>query len=148
MPHFVNPPPEGPTSLEAKKPRAQAIVVTCMDVRVDPLGALGYQPGDAHVLRNAGGVVTDDVLRSIIVSQRLLGTTRVEVMGHTDCGAASPVSREVEAQLGRDLGSIDDVESAVRTSMARLHADPDVASDDVRGWVFDVSSGETKPVEP
>jgi carbonic anhydrase len=146
VPHYVNPPPEGPTSLEAKQPRAQAIVITCMDIRVDPLGALGYQPGDAHVLRNAGGVVTDDVARSVIVSQRLLGTTRVDVMGHTDCGAASPRTREVSDEIGRDLGGIDDLEDAVRASVKRLRADPDILSDDVRGFLFDVVTGETRPV--
>jgi carbonic anhydrase len=146
MPHYIDPPPTGPTSLEAKTPRAGVVVVACMDIRVDPLGALGYEPGDAHVLRNAGAIVTDDVVRSLIVSQRLLSTRRVDVLAHTDCGAASPRTREVAAQVGRDLGAIDDLDGSVRAGVERLRSDPVLLLDDVRGFVFDVVTGETRSV--
>jgi carbonic anhydrase len=117
-----------------------------MDVRIDPLATLGYEPGDAHVLRNAGAVVTEDVVRSLIVSQRLLGTRRIVVIGHTDCGIASPPARELAAELDRDLLCFDAVEDAVRASVERLQSEPDLVADDVHGYVFDVATGEAHPV--
>jgi carbonic anhydrase len=118
-----------------------------MDVRLDPLGALGYEQADAHVLRNAGAVVTDDVVRSIIVSQRLLGTRRVDLVAHTDCGIAAPAARELATELGRDLLCFDDVDDAVRASIARLHAEPDLDLDEVRGFVYEVERGKVRPVD-
>jgi carbonic anhydrase len=136
------------TSPEAKTPRAATTVITCMDVRLDPLAALGHAPGDAHVLRNAGALVTDDVVRSLIVSQRMLGTRRIEVMGHSDCGLSMPQSREVAAALGRDLLCFDDVESAVRQSVERLRSEPDLLTADVHGYVYDVTAGEAHEISP
>jgi carbonic anhydrase len=121
--------------------------VTCMDVRIDPLNALGHEPGDAHVLRNAGGVVTDDVVRSLIVSQRLLGTRRIEVMGHTDCGMSTEQAETLAADLERDLMAFASVEEAVLRSIAQLRADPDIVTDDVHGYVFDVDTGAVTCVD-
>jgi carbonic anhydrase len=129
-----------------KVPQQATTIVTCMDVRIDPLAALGLVPGDAHVVRNAGAVVTDDVVRSLIVSQRLLGTRRIVVMGHTDCGISGRPAVELSAELGRDLLTFTSVEDAVRASIDRLRAEPDVASDDVHGYIFDVTTGEVRPV--
>ena len=130
-----------------KVPQQATTIVTCMDVRVDPLAALGFVPGDAHVLRNAGGVVTDDVVRSLIVSQRILGTRRIVLIGHTDCGISGRPAVELSAELGRDLLTFTSVEDAVRASIERLRAEPDVASDDVDGYVFDVDTGEVRGVD-
>jgi carbonic anhydrase len=129
-----------------KVPQQATTIVTCMDVRIDPLAALGLVPGDAHVLRNAGAVVTDDVVRSLIVSQRLLGTRRVVVMGHTDCGMAGEPAVQLSAELGRDLLPFTSVEEAVHASVERLRSEPDVVSDDVHGYVFDVVTGEAHPL--
>jgi carbonic anhydrase len=129
-----------------KVPQQATTVVTCMDVRIDPLAALGLVPGDAHVLRNAGAVVTDDVVRSLIVSQRLLGTRRIVVMGHTDCGISGEPAVQLSMELGRDLLTFTSVEDAVRASIERLQTEPDLASDDVHGYVFDVATGEARPV--
>src|SRR5438270_13871262 len=120
------------TSAEAKSPRAATVVLACMDVRLDPLRLLGYEQRDAHVLRNAGAVVTDDVVRSLLVSQRLLGTRRVDIVAHTDCGLAAPTARELEAQTGRTLYWFDDVEASVRTSLRRLQDEPDLVVDSAR----------------
>jgi carbonic anhydrase len=136
-----------PTSLDAKQPRAATVILACMDVRLDPLALLGYDRRDAHILRNAGAIVTDDVVRSLLVSQRLLGTRRVDVVAHTDCGLASPAARELERSIGLDLHAFDDVEVIVRASLKRLHAEPELTVESARGFVFDVVSGELHPVE-
>jgi carbonic anhydrase len=117
-----------------------------MDVRVDPLRLLGYERPDAHVLRNAGALVTDDVVRSLIVSQYLLGTRRVDVLAHTDCGAGSPGARELATRLGRDLGAFDDIDERVRASLRRLRAEPDLLLDEARGYVVDVDTGAVREV--
>jgi carbonic anhydrase len=131
---------------DAKTPRAGVVVLACMDVRVDPLRLLGYEQPDAHVLRNAGALVTDDVLRSLVVSQRLLGTRRVDVLAHTDCGAGSPGARDLEARLGRDLCTFDDIDRRVRASLQRLREDPDLILLETRGFVFDVDTGAVREV--
>jgi carbonic anhydrase len=131
---------------DAKTPRAGVVVLACMDVRVDPLRLLGYERHDAHVLRNAGALVTDDVLRSLVVSQHLLGTRRVDVLAHTDCGAGSPGARELEARLGRDLCTFDDIDKRVRASLRRLSEDPDLLLDEARGYIFDVDTGAVRAV--
>jgi carbonic anhydrase len=131
---------------DAKRPRAGVVVLACMDVRVDPLRLLGYEQADAHVLRNAGALVTDDVLRSLVVSQHLLGTRRVDVLAHTDCGAGSPGARELAERLGRDLCTFVDIDERVRASLRRLQEDPDLVLDEARGYVFDVDSGAVRPV--
>jgi carbonic anhydrase len=130
-----------------KVPRAATAIVTCMDVRIDPLAALGYAPGDAHVLRNAGAVATDDVVRSLIASQRLLGTKRVEVLAHTDCGMATASARALGDELGRDLLCFDDLDASVRATVERLRSERDLVHDDVRGYVLDVATGTVRPVD-
>lgn len=124
-------------------------IVACMDARFDVGEALGQRIGDVHIIRNAGGLATDDVIRSIIVSQQLLGTDEVIVIGHTQCGLmdadeASPRER-LAAQTGRVLemgfGSFGDLEATVRWSVDRLRAHPWVRADAIHGLVFDVATG-------
>jgi len=133
----------------SKLPRRRLAVVTCMDCRIDPLGAAGLELGDAHVIRNAGAIVTADVRRSLTISQRALGTNEVWVVAHTDCGALGLDDEAFLAALEADgagrpdwaPGGFDSLEGSVRTSIAALVADPAVRSDAVRGFVLDVESG-------
>src|SRR3954451_24888809 len=85
-------------------PRRRVTVLTCMDARIDPVAMLGLEPGDAHVLRNAGGIVTDDVLRSLLLSQRLLGTRAVMVIHHTRCGALGLAEEKVKSEIQSEVG--------------------------------------------
>lgn len=130
-------------------PSQRAAVVTCMDARVDPARALGLEEGDAHVIRNAGGVVTDDVIRSLVISQRLLGTREILVIHHTDCGMATFSDDELKARIEADTGlrppfameAFPDVEADVRQSIRRIEASPYLlAKDRIRGFVYDVHS--------
>src|SRR3954470_4298387 len=100
-------------------PGRRFAVVTCMDARLDPARFLGLEEGDAHVIRNAGGIVTDDALRSLVISHNLLGTEEGLVIGHTDCGMLTFTDRDVQAQLGTDipLHSFDNLEGRVRESV-------------------------------
>ncbi len=106
-------------------PRLRLAIVTCMDSRIDPFQIFGLERGDAHVLRNAGGVVTDDVLRSLILSQRFLGTQEVMLIHHTRCGAYKPPGGAVKAELQRETGirlpfsleGFADLDAAVRKSI-------------------------------
>jgi carbonic anhydrase len=138
------------------QPAMKVVVVTCMDARLDPARALGIEPGDAHVLRNAGGVVTDDVIRSLAVSQRLLGTEEIVLVHHTDCGMARYTDEEVQAHLEAETGTrapfplefFADVDASVRESIARIKASPFVAhTDAIRGFVYDVSTGKLREVD-
>lgn len=138
-------------------PRRQAAVVTCMDARIDPAAALGIEHGDAHVIRNAGGVVTDDVIRSLVISQRLLGTREIIVVHHTDCGMAIFRDDEVKAQIEADTGlrppfameAFPDVEGDVRQSIRRITSSPYLPhTDQVRGFVYDVKGGRLREVAP
>jgi carbonic anhydrase len=126
-----------------------------MDARIDPQRALGWELGDAHVLRNAGAVVTDDVLRSLVLSQRLFGTATVVVLAHTDCGLRKvhddALAAELEAETGVAppfaFGAFHDLEEHVRTSVARVRACPWLPNvDDVRGAVLDLAAGVVRPV--
>ncbi|HEX6238311.1 MAG TPA: carbonic anhydrase [Acidimicrobiales bacterium] len=136
-------------------PAKRVAVVACMDARLNPYGLLGLSEGDAHVIRNAGGVVSDDVIRSLAISQRLLGTTEVILIHHTDCGMLTFSDDEVKAQIAKDTGirppfaleAFDDVDGDVRQSIARLEASPFVDSTAVRGFVFDVATGDLRPVD-
>jgi carbonic anhydrase len=141
----------------AARPARGLVVVTCMDTRIDPLAALGLKPGDAHVLRNAGGVVTEDTLRSLLVSQKLLGTSEVIVMQHTDCGLSKidersfrdEVRRETGADLPFALEQFSDVEDSVRRSVERVRACGFLGRTGVvRGFVFDVASRTAAEVGP
>ncbi|GAC1328751.1 MAG: carbonic anhydrase [Candidatus Dormibacteria bacterium] len=137
-------------------PSQHLAVITCMDARIDPFGALGLEPGAAHVLRNAGALVTDDVLRSLVLSQRLLQTRSVTVMAHTDCGLRSlrdaEVAREIEAETGAALpfalGSFSDLEQHVRDQVTRVRSCPWLRhTDDVRGCILDVADGTVREVD-
>lgn len=136
-------------------PRRRLAVVTCMDARIDVFGALGLGLGEAHVIRNAGAVVTRDVVRSLVVSQHKLGTREVLVMGHTDCGMEGldedAVAEELAATAGArpafGLGGFDDVAEAVRRSVERIRATPFLpARDAIRGSVYDVTTGAVREV--
>src|SRR6266511_715418 len=137
------------------EPRTGVAVVACMDARIDLYAALGLSPGDAHVIRNAGGVVSDDVIRSLLISQRLLGTREVMLVHHTDCGMLTfkddAVKADIEAETGLRppfaLEAFADPEQDVRQSIARIKASPFVPrTDAVRGFVFDVRTGTLQEV--
>jgi carbonic anhydrase len=126
-----------------------------MDSRMDVFALLGLEPGDAHVLRNAGGVVTDDVIRSLAISQRVLGTTGIVLVHHTDCGMqkldddgfASELEAETGVRPGFAIEAFRDPDASVRESIARLQRSPFVAhTDDVAGFVFDVETGRIRRV--
>jgi carbonic anhydrase len=128
-------------------------VLACMDLRLDPLAILGLDR--AYVIRNAGGVVTDDAIRSLMLSQRLLGTTEVLLLHHTDCGLAGLDEAEVldgiEAETGHRppfaLEAFADVDESVRRSVDRLRASPFLSrTDQIRGFVYDVGSQELREV--
>ena len=136
-------------------PGKQVAVVACMDARLNPYGLLGLQEGDAHVIRNAGGVVTDDVIRSLAISQRLLGTREIILIHHTDCGMLTFTDDQVKAQIEADTGirppfaleAFPNAEQDVKQSMARIAASPFVPhKDQVRGFVYDVKSGRLNEV--
>jgi len=143
------------SSLTATPQRGLAIV-TCMDSRLDVLRALGLAMGDAHLIRNAGGLVTDDVIRSLIVSQQLLGTGEIVVIGHTGCGLLGAdedavrdrMVAETGAELDIDFGSFDDLDDSVRASVDRLRTHPWLKRVPVHGLVFDVATGRLRPVNP
>ena len=126
-----------------------------MDARIETGRLLGLEEGDAHVIRNAGGVVTDDVLRSLLISQRLLGTTEIILIHHTDCGMAKfrddDLKDEIEAETGLRppfaLEAFSDVEEDVRQSVRRIKACPFIpVKDRIRGFVYDVKTGRLNEV--
>ena len=137
-------------------PAKRAAVVACMDARIDTGRLLGLEEGDAHVIRNAGGVVTDDVLRSLVISQRLLGTEEIILIHHTDCGMVTFKDDAVKEQIEADTGlrpsfaleAFPDVEEDVRQSIRRIQASPFIpAKDKIRGFVYDVKTGQLNEVE-
>ncbi len=139
----------------AAAPAQKVAVVACMDARLPPLDALGLELGDAHVIRNAGGVVTDDVIRSLAISQRKLGTTEIVLVHHTDCGMTTisdeGFAAELEAAAGEPppfaIGAFADAEQSVRESARRLRDSPFLPSRErIRGYVYDVESGELAAV--
>jgi carbonic anhydrase len=139
----------------AMPPGKRVAIVACMDARVNPYGLLGLSEGDAHVIRNAGGVITDDVIRSLVISQRLLGTREIVVIHHTDCGMLTFHDDEVKAQIESDVGirpqfsleAFADLEEDVLQSIARIESSPFIPHKrDVRGFVFDVSTGQLREV--
>jgi len=132
-------------------PAKGVAVLACMDARLDVYRLLGLQEGEAHVIRNAGGVVTDDAIRSLTISQRLLGTTEVILVHHTDCGMLTFTDDSFRADVQRDTGikphwspeAFPDLEDDLRQSIARIKASPFVPNkDSVRGFVFDVGTGK------
>ena len=131
-------------------PATGVAVVACMDARVNPYAILGLAEGDAHVIRNAGGVVTADVRRSLAISQRLLGTTEIMLIHHSGCGMTSFTDTQFADTIEQDTGirpdwaaeSFTDPAGDVRQSIARLKADPLLPhTDAIRGFVFDVTTG-------
>jgi carbonic anhydrase len=139
----------------SSRPSRRVAVLTCMDTRIDPYALLGLERGEAHILRNAGGLVTDDALRSLAASQRLLGTEEVVVVMHRDCGLEGGSDEDFHAELSADgpppawrLGAFADVEQALREGLARLRESPElVVRDRVRGFVFDPAGGTLQEPE-
>ena len=138
-------------------PGLNMAVVACMDARLDTHKLLGIQEGDAHVIRNAGGVVTDDVIRSLVISQRLLGTTEVVLIHHTDCGMLTFRDDDVKDAIQADTGlrpsfameAFGNLEGDVRQSISRIKASPFVpAKDQIRGFVYDCATGRLNEVSP
>lgn len=135
-------------------PERHVAVVACMDARLDVYRMLGLSLGQAHVIRNAGGVVGDDAIRSLVISQRLLGTTEIVLIHHRDCGMLTFADDEVKAQIEQDTGirppfaleAFGDVDADVRQSMARIQASPFIPHKNVRGFVFDVTTGKLHEV--
>ncbi len=138
-------------------PSKQVAVVACMDARMDVYRILGLAEGEAHVIRNAGGVVTDDEIRSLAISQRLLGTREIILIHHTDCGMLTFSDDDFKADIQKDTGikpewaaeAFGDVEEDVRQSMRRIEASPFVTKHtSLRGFVFDVATGLLEEVTP
>ena len=136
-------------------PSKKVAVVACMDARLDPNGVLGLHEGDAHVIRNAGGVVTDDEIRSLAISQRLLGTEEIVLIHHTDCGMLTFTDDEFKRAVQDEVGikpewspeSFTDLDEDVRQSIARIKASPFIPhKDSVRGFVYDVHTGALREV--
>ncbi|CAN5616627.1 MAG: carbonic anhydrase [Actinomycetota bacterium] len=137
-------------------PGKQIAVVACMDARLNVYGMLGLEEGDAHVIRNAGGVITDDEIRSLVISQRLLGTREIVLIHHTDCGMLTFTDDEVKAQIQEDVGikpefaleSFSDIDKDVRQSLARIQNSPFIPhKDSVRGFVYEVETGRLREVK-
>ncbi len=136
-------------------PGQRVAVLACMDARLNVYGALGLREGDAHVIRNAGGVVTDDEIRSLAISQRLLGTEEIVLIHHTDCGMLTFTDDDFKSAIEQEIGikpewaaeSFSDLEVDVRQSIARIKASPFIPhKDSVRGFVYDVRTGRLSEV--
>jgi carbonic anhydrase len=136
-------------------PARKLAIIACMDARVSPYALLGLKEGDAHVIRNAGGVVTDDEIRSLAISQRLLGTEEIMVIHHTDCGMLTFNDDDFKAQIEQDTGikptwaaeAFSDLDRDVRQSIARIQASPFIPrKDSVRGFVYEVETGRLREV--
>ena len=139
----------------AMPPADRIAVVACMDARLETGVLLGLEEGDAHVIRNAGGVVTDDVIRSLTISQRLLGTREIMLIHHTDCGMLTFTDAELNASIEADTGirpafameAFPDLEQDVRQSIARVRASPFIPhKDEIRGFVYEVESGRLREI--
>lgn len=146
--------PAGAGDVPAQPSRGLAIV-TCMDCRLDVFAALGLKPGEAHLLRNAGGVVSDDVIRSLAISQRKLGTREVMLIHHTNCGMETISDDGFSTELQEETGlapdfpieSFADAESDVRASIEKVRRSPFLLHrDQVRGFVYDVSNGRLREI--
>jgi carbonic anhydrase len=137
------------------RPARKVAVLACMDSRMDLVGLLGLELGDAHMIRNAGGVVTDDAIRSLAISQRMLGTREIVLIHHTDCGMLTFSDDDFKRSLLDETGikpawaveAFDDLDEDVRQSIARIQASPFIPhKDSLRGFVYDVHSGELREV--
>jgi len=139
-------------------PSRHIVILTCMDARIDNFDAFGLAVGDAHILRNAGGRVTDDVIRSLLLSSDVLGTRYVAVVHHTQCGLLGTTNEAIRDRIrddrGVDASAIDfdpipDLDESVRTDIARLEGSPLLRKDlTFAGFVYDVANGRMRPVEP
>ena len=136
-------------------PAKHVAVVACMDARLNPYGLLGLTEGDAHVIRNAGGVITADQLRSLAISQRLLGTTEIILIHHTDCGMLTFTDDAFKASIQDEVGikpawsaeAFSDLDTDVRQSLRRVREDPFIpVKDSVRGFVYEVETGKLREV--
>jgi carbonic anhydrase len=137
-------------------PGKKVAVVACMDARLDPARALGLEEGDAHVIRNAGGVITDDEIRSLAISQHLLGTQEIVLVHHTDCGMLTFTDEDLAARLEEETGHrppwparcFSDLEANVRDSARRIRESPFVPrTDRIRGFIYQVETGRLKEVD-
>lgn len=138
------------------EPSRHLAIVTCMDSRLDVFAALGLGDGEAHVLRNAGGIVTDDTIRSLAISQRRLGTREVMLIHHSDCGMEKITDEGFKVELEEEtglapefpIGAFDDVDAAVRESIKRVRHSPFIPHREVvRGFVYDVDTHQLREVE-
>ncbi|MDA0171552.1 carbonic anhydrase [Solirubrobacter taibaiensis] len=135
-------------------PRKQVAVVTCMDSRMDIFAILGLSNGEAHIIRNAGGVVTDDVIRSLSISQRKLSTREIIVINHTECGMLTFTDDELREQLRQETGmkppwspeSFSDLDAEVRNSLNRIRNSAFIQHKNARGFVYDVDTGRLREV--
>jgi carbonic anhydrase len=136
-------------------PARKVAVLACMDARLNPYGLLGLSEGDAHVIRNAGGVVTDDEIRSLAISQRLLGTEEIVLIHHTDCGMLTFTDDDFKRTIQEDTGikpewaaeAFPDLDEDVLQSIARIKASPFIPrKGSVRGFVYDVRDGSLREV--
>ena len=135
-------------------PAKKVAVLACMDARLDPAKALGLEEGDAHVIRNAGGVATDDAIRSLVISQRLLGTEEIILVHHTNCGMETFSDDAVKDQILAETGlrpsfaleAFPEAEQDVRQTAARIKASPFVPHKNVRGFVYEVETGRLREV--
>jgi carbonic anhydrase len=135
-------------------PAKKVAVLACMDARLDPAKALGLQEGDAHVIRNAGGVASEDALRSLVISQRLLGTEEIILVHHTDCGMETFSDDAVKEQIRADTGlrpsfaleAFPKVEDDVKQTAARIRANPFVPKKNIRGFVYEVETGRLREI--
>ncbi len=136
-------------------PARKVAVLACMDARLDPAKALGLAEGDAHVIRNAGGVASDDAIRSLVISQRLLGTEEIILIHHTDCGMETFSDDAVKDQILDETGlrpsfaleAFPKAEDDVKQTAARIKASPFVPKKQVRGFVYEVESGRLREVD-
>lgn len=135
-------------------PRTGLAILTCMDARIDLAGALGIEIGDAHVIRNAAGLASEDAIRSLAVSQQLLGTRAIAVIGHTRCGLEQADEAELRTRIEQStgastslaFGSFSDVESTVRAQVEILRSHPVLLRVPVRGLIYEVETGRMRPV--
>jgi carbonic anhydrase len=136
-------------------PARRVAIVACMDARLDPHALLGLHEGDAHVIRNAGGVITDDEIRSLAISQRLLGTEEIMLIHHTDCGMLTFSDDDLRRQIQDETGvkpewaaeAFDDLDEDVRQSIARIKTSPFIPrTDGIRGFVYEVETGKLREV--
>ena len=139
----------------AVQPTLRLAVVACQDSRLDPQSLLGLGPGEAHYMRNAGGTVTDDMLRSLVISQRFLGTREIVLIHHTDCGMLRFKDDDLLDDLHAETGmrptwaveTFDDLDDDLRQSMRRIHTSPFIPhKDNVRGFVYEVETGRLREV--